>query len=96
MEKLNKKTVYVGIELLGVDNGQVSSKAIQLLKGLTEDGTIQNFEVFLVDDYPLKETKKVVTDILYEAIKLKYLAEEVKGYVKPITELLSKILEKGK
>jgi len=89
MEKIKKtRTAYIGIELVGINNSKVSAKTLDILKHLHEEGVIENYELFVTDSHPLKETKKVISFFLFEIMKLKDFSDGIVNKVTPAVKFL--------
>lgn len=74
MKKMKKQTVYVAIEVVGINGGKASARALDILHDLHRQGMIENYEVFASDSHPLKDTKKIIAPILFEVFKLKEIS----------------------
>jgi len=97
MEKIkNKKTVYVGMEIVGVNNSKVSAKTLDVLKYLHDEGIIEGYELFATDSHPLKESKKLITTVLYEVMKIKDFSDSVYTKIIPMLNFLSEFANKKK
>jgi hypothetical protein len=95
MDKLKKtKTVYIGIELLAGTKDKATTKTLDMLKYLYDEGFVENYEVFVADDHSLKESKRLVTDILFEVMKVKDLSDKVYKEVAPMISYFLKVIGK--
>lgn len=97
MEKIkNKKTAYVAIEVVGVNNAKVSARVLDMLKYLHDEGLIEDYELFVTDSHPLKEAKKLISTVLYEVMKIKDFSNSVHSKIFPILSFLSEFANKKK
>lgn len=92
----NKRTAYIGVEIVGVNNAKVSARAINMLKYLHNEGLIENYELFVTDSHSLKESKKLISSVLYEVMKLKDFSEAVFNKLLPMITFASELVNKNK
>ena len=99
MEKIKKtKTVYLAIEVLAGSPGKASEKAIDMMKHLYNEGFVENYEIFLADDHSINETKKFISAILFEVMKLKSFTDKAfitfNSYIKLFNDIVNQAIKK--
>ncbi len=86
------KTVYLAVEVVTKNSGKASLKTIEMLKHLYKEGLIENYEVFVVDDNPINDTKKFISSVLFEVMKIKTFSDKAflvfNSYIKLFNDIV--------
>jgi len=83
---MEKQTLYIGIEVDAKAQGRTTPRIITVLDNIKKEGYINQYEVFLCDDQPLQETKKILSGILYEIVKARTMTDSVVKFIESAIE----------